>query len=370
MPGSFFLDSPAPPKLDLADARGQLFRTPQSPSPSSSLYYSISNFSRKRARYEESPLLDSQPDFTSPAPLVNTDYRLAGGADIRPTRLERPEVSAELDYRPNRYRERTLTSPVDVSVDSLTSSDVAVPGKSRKRSYGDSPSLVSYRSNEGDHPQLSTASWSRTVIDVVGKVWSFCCSGAFRGFYAGGGRGYDFPTSPPSRVEENTCQPTPRMRKSEAFAADIDNRRDQTPIPGQYPDDEIQRNWVVIPSGKDQGFFNGDGPSVTATSRAQRGSPGAVHRRRRSGVPRLGKRTVASAARPSTPSKMQASPATSKSPMSAETQRHAAQMRRIEREEDASLRRLNKQLQDMIKEGKQALGTRVEVEDMDLEDSD
>jgi hypothetical protein len=50
-------------------------------------------------------------------------------------------------------------------------------------------------------------------------------------------------------------------------------------------------------------------------------------------------------------------------PVSVETQRYMAQKRRMEREEDESLARLNRQLQAMIKEGKQALGTRVEVDD-------
>ena len=56
------------------------------------------------------------------------------------------------------------------------------------------------------------------------------------------------------------------------------------------------------------------------------------------------------------------------SPVSVETQRYVAQMRRMEREEDASLRRLNRQLQTMIKEGKQALGTQVEIDDLDMGD--
>ena len=57
------------------------------------------------------------------------------------------------------------------------------------------------------------------------------------------------------------------------------------------------------------------------------------------------------------------------SPVSVETQRYVAQMRRMEREEDASLRRLNRQLQTMIKEGKQALGTQVEIDDLDMGDN-
>jgi hypothetical protein len=48
-------------------------------------------------------------------------------------------------------------------------------------------------------------------------------------------------------------------------------------------------------------------------------------------------------------------------------QRYAAQIRRREREEDASIKRLNRQLQAMIREGKQALGATVEVDDLDMD---
>jgi hypothetical protein len=48
-------------------------------------------------------------------------------------------------------------------------------------------------------------------------------------------------------------------------------------------------------------------------------------------------------------------------------QRYAARVRRKEREEDASIQRLNKQLQAMIREGKEALGTTVEVDDIDMD---
>ena len=49
------------------------------------------------------------------------------------------------------------------------------------------------------------------------------------------------------------------------------------------------------------------------------------------------------------------------SPLSAEVQRQAMRMRRRELEEDANLKRLNQQLEAMIKEGKEALKTKVEV---------
>ena len=49
------------------------------------------------------------------------------------------------------------------------------------------------------------------------------------------------------------------------------------------------------------------------------------------------------------------------SPLSADVQRQAARMRRRELEEDANLKRFNQQLKAMIKEGKEALGTTIEV---------
>jgi hypothetical protein len=48
-------------------------------------------------------------------------------------------------------------------------------------------------------------------------------------------------------------------------------------------------------------------------------------------------------------------------------QRQAARLRRREREEDASIQRLNKQLQAMIREGREALGTTVEVDDFEMD---
>ncbi|KAL8741444.1 MAG: hypothetical protein Q9184_008384 [Pyrenodesmia sp. 2 TL-2023] len=51
------------------------------------------------------------------------------------------------------------------------------------------------------------------------------------------------------------------------------------------------------------------------------------------------------------------------SPVSVEVQRHAARIRRREIEEDANLKRFNQQLKAMIREGKEALRTTVEVED-------
>lgn len=140
-------------------------------------------------------------------------------------------------------------------------------------------------------------------------------------------------------------------------------------VPGQYPDDEIKDNWVVVTSGREQE----QQPSTNATKRVHKQNP-----RRRPLTSRLGKRSTITFNRPSTPTPSMdnttesstTETSASETRLSSEAQRHAAKIRRIEREEDASLRRLNKQLQTMIREGKEALGTRIEVEEdtMDMED--
>ena len=96
-------------------------------------------------------------------------------------------------------------------------------------------------------------------------------------------------------------------------------------------------------------------------------------------IPKFGRRPVLTASRPSltsfagspglcsdrsasfaSPRSPNISPRR-ESPLSADVQRQAAKMRRRELEGDANLKRFNQQLKAMIKEGKEALGTTVEV---------
>jgi hypothetical protein len=53
------------------------------------------------------------------------------------------------------------------------------------------------------------------------------------------------------------------------------------------------------------------------------------------------------------------------SPASIEAQRYVARIKKEEQEADESIRRFNAQLQAMIREGKEALGTRIEVDEVD-----
>jgi hypothetical protein len=382
----FFLDSPVPPKLDLAAAPSQLFQVPQTPSASSSLYRSISLPSRKRSRFESGERRPFTVDLSSPAPLVNADYDLAGGGEYnyqqqpyyhqqfsRGPWLVRREDPAEVDYRPSRYRDHPLAAPLDVSVESLTPSEAC--GHSRKRNRRDSnlpsnPRQPTHDEKNSNPSQSEPVSWSRAVFNVVGKVLDFCWSGAFRGFYAGGGRGYSMESDSGSGTRPESWQPPVCTEKeNDVTLDDVTHQRDGSfPVPGRFPKDEIQQNWVMVHEDAQDGFLKVVSPSpVTARRVGRRHGVVPSHTRRRSGVtmPRSGKRIM-----PSTPTRSQfSSPAKPReSPVSVETQRYVARMRRMEREEDASLQRLNEQLQAMIKEGKQALGTRVEVDDLDLDE--
>lgn len=401
IPGAFFVDTPVPPKLDLSGAQSQLFQLPQTPSASSSLYRSIST-SRKRARYDPSQnhrhdmtsserekptLYDSFTfdDGASPTPLVNTEYRLAGGREQPRNPFESGvgEPSTELDFRPSRYHQlgssATTHHPIDDSVESLSSpaGTTTAGGNSRKRSRRDS--VV------GEDAGSASVGWGRTVINVVGKVLDFCWTGAFRGFYAGGGRGYDLSsgTSPHRDGHqtgdghwESTVSPTEKETTGFATSTGCGGNHEFRLFPGHFPDDEIQRNWVVVEDGgSGSGGLNEPGSSTPSMRRvAHRKTMGSTYVRRRPiAVPRPGKRVTtgwSSPARPATPNRSQASsPTKSKdSPASVEAQRFAAQRRRIERQEDASLRRLNRQLQAMIQEGKAALGSRVEIDEVDEAD--
>lgn len=405
MSGDFFLDSPVPPKLDLTGANSQIYRPPRTTSATSSLFLSSpSAKNRKRARYgydgsnREATAFDARilresqatpvSELASPAPLVNTDYRLAGGGLDTPTessmlRYEKCEYTdngPELDYRPSRYRESAES--IAMAEDSVFQTPGIGEGNKRKR--GELPVEI-HGGNTSEN------SWGRAVISLVGgvagKVWDFCWSGAFRGFYAGGGRGYDLNDSPAARTPDVSFGQAAMQGPSNTPKSD----REETPVLGQFPTndatfsrsrrDELRNNWVIVTNGEDlaeNSSSNGArkiarknsvihqvGSRRTARIQPKRASltpsrvPNPFHQ------PQTPHSAYGSSPRVSSPMKAK------ESPVAVEAQRYAAKIRRKEREEDASMRRLNNQLKAMIKEGKEALGTKIEVDDsMDISDWD
>lgn len=343
-----FQPSTSPPKLDLANANSQLFQVPSSTSASCSLH-SLS-LSRKRPRRNTenlSTIFDSRHEAPSPSPLLQSDSRKISGSDDL-------HAAAELDYRPDRYRKSFLPPSLGESVESVVNPDAPKP--SRKRSRRDS--CVASPSVDGTSEAPARAGWGRTVIKAVGKVLDLCWSGAFRGFYAGGGQGYNMQAGSPTQFNPHWQQASPAEKGCDY----------RTPIPGQYPEEEIERNWVVIPTEPADPFVGNDSAG-SPSLRARRVHPASNPRRRPAVMPRSIKRAATPSLRPSTPTRSPglASPRAKDGASSGDMQRHAAQLRRKEREEDASIRRLNKQLQTMIRQGKEALGTTVEVDDLDMD---
>ncbi|KAJ5205319.1 hypothetical protein N7472_001767 [Penicillium cf. griseofulvum] len=350
MPNMHIFNS-ASPKLDLSNAPSQLFQVPASTASTS--LYSLS-VSRKRPRNNTEKLSHFESSFTG-SPMIHSNYRssVSGGNDFH--------ASAELDYRPNRYRESFLPPSFDSGDESTNLADY---NGSRKRSRLDSCII----SASPDGPNTTTPTgWGQTVIKAVSKVLDLCWAGAFRGFYAGGGQGYDLSSRPATTLESSWQPSTSPSAEKDMYTS---NTFCSTPVPGQYPDDEADRSWVVVPDSSDLSVGSSElaSPSLRARRIFQASSP----RRKSAVMPRLTKRVAYSSAGPHSPTKGQGlpSPRLRDAPASADIQRQAAKMRRKEREEDASIQRLNKQLQAMIREGKEALGTTVVVDDVDMYDSD
>ncbi|OAA38835.1 hypothetical protein NOR_06488 [Metarhizium rileyi] len=135
-------------------------------------------------------------------------------------------------------------------------------------------------------PGWGTLAFS-TIGGVVGKVWEFCKAGAFKGFYAGGGRGFEMqpgdadPGRPQNHeddeqqhripgyfpqgdtfYEQDTTEDTPIPSGASTPSAPAAKRRQTAPA------DELGRNWVMV---KDRA--SGTDATLRRTSAAYRQSP-------------------------------------------------------------------------------------------------
>ncbi|KAL8731430.1 MAG: hypothetical protein Q9166_003405 [cf. Caloplaca sp. 2 TL-2023] len=404
-----------PPKLDINVGAKSHFFQPPAPSAVETLQQSTTSTgsenvapsaNRKRSRHQYSlsdpatpcsastrswviPSSYNTPNLASPAPFVNTQYRLAGGLDTPTAALYTSLIlNDESDKSPNLATRRGSRSKQRGMLDEDYFTRI--------------PSALSREAN--GRPRLHTShmandSWGRTLFGVIGaagKVWNFCKSSAFRGFYAGKGRGYPLTALAGSVLDES--QLCHDMDEKQCASAE---REGHISIPGQYPEDFIEdymsqdhttppRPAKKIQRSKGEGDMRENWVMVGRTPIASReGSPVRLSARKlppssasgRRPMARTGKRSVLSAHRPSLTSRSGSpgmssghpasfastrSPVTSpkhESPASVDVQRHAARMRRREVEEDANLKRFNQQLKAMIRQGKEALRTTVEVDD-------
>ncbi len=416
MPGSFSFDATLPPKLDVC-AKSLFFQPPKTPSGSTLLRKSTPSLStldvsnstgRKRSRlhsYDDTTSSSSQshawsnmsaniqldtPGAMSPVPFVNSRYELAGGLDTPTASRSSAMDNGEDDHRASpdlHLRVGRGIRGFDPGAGSYfphSSSALAREGNGRPR----------IQTQPGIRDGLGRVVY--TFVGAAGKVLQFCKTAAFNGFYAGGGQGYDM--KPPLRsidggqsiwqdVETDDASQTWELEKSM--------------IPGRFPDEDFYPNYMSqdhttppraskkIQREKGSGEISASWVVVGSNPASRETSPSRLSHRKtpstgasaRRPAPKLGRRPILPASRPSLTSYAGSpglrsdraasfasprSPTTSpkhESPVSVEVQRHAARMRKRELEEDANLKRFNNQLQAMIKEGKQALGTKFEVEE-------
>ncbi len=351
-------------------------------------------------------------DLASPAPLVNTRYALAGGLDTPGLAAASSYDGANVAYEVNFRRRWSVTSNQHDS--SIATLGPLAGERNGKRRCPSSPNGT------------STQGWGQTVLHlagaVAGKMWELCRAGAFRGFSAGGGQGYAVqPVSSTDSIWEDldTQQAFPPLERSSTpvpgdfpHHADYGTQhihRDSTPTPPR-PAKRIHTytgsGWVMVDHHSDSRASSPRlsmrrTPSTTASNAApkshlprpvaqQRPQPSrqqSSHRRSLIPVSRRGS-TVSMAGSPALIHSPQnkapasfassrAAPSGNKTPSrpasrndlsniplpSPEAQKYAARVRREEREAEASLRKMNRRLKDMVREGKEALGSRIEIVD-------
>ena len=314
----------------------------------------------------------SSLDCASPAPLAATEYFLSGGMDTpgawREQRLEQAqEFDAEADYRCSRFSQ-----------------------KQRQISFGDAEAISTSFGGQQDRTStldsnnswgLKRTAWALTG-GLAGKIFNFCWSTTFKGFQAGGGQAY---TSNGSSIPGAF----PGSRKASANHEQSRPRRPSaTPVQYSYSRGTTEHSatkdsWVFLEhntiSQDDQspvrkrsrasvaGSYSTVQPvqpptkshtASFASPRSRTASSTSIHTRpASSGKSHRPSASAVSAASP----RRQASYFSQQSPVSPEVEAFQRKKRKEERRNDQSLKRLNSQLQDMIREGQQALGSKIEI---------
>ncbi|KAH8680511.1 hypothetical protein BX600DRAFT_428502 [Xylariales sp. PMI_506] len=503
MPGAFHLEAPngAAP---LSGVHAGIFRPPIAPSASNSIYMGKSTgylYSDASTPSSHSLAKRKRPGLRGMTPMDPYDNSIGAGDETFGAGRTANGGPGEMRYTlagqietPNGEAQRELGDMED-----STYSDIdyrrALGSKRPHDSFDPSMTQHPLAHQQPRRPEQAQGAfgWAlNTIGGVVGKVWEFCKEGAFRGFYAGGGIGYEVkPTVPPNGQVWCNEHDVPTLPNSipggfpESDYNPYTYERDtpeSTPPPaakrrhihgGQTPQDELRKNWVMVeePTDKRRASFTERVPSATHRSPTPsnyqvrpsshrriskpvgRLSTPSLGRRQSSrvshaGSPSLSNRQPASFAsprspvrseRPSTPSRLpvpvrSGSPSVPLSPhaahlqsphipspspyassshsghrrshsaivgaaaasatpgpssggeigsmrrrdslvhshsqhssprLDAEAQHMVLKRRKQEREADARINDFNARLLDMIRQGKEALGTTVEVEDGD-----
>ncbi|KAF1976383.1 hypothetical protein BU23DRAFT_551846 [Bimuria novae-zelandiae CBS 107.79] len=332
----------------------------------------------------------SRSSVRSPPPLANDRYELAGGMEVTDKfARENGQLDDYFHLEKQRGMWSTPTSP-----------------------RSDMPPQLQLVELQATTPKPWMLNQLMSIVGgVAGKLYQFC-SVPFRGFQAGGGHGYTFDNEEvaaklglqegPTHVASNICAP----QALPGHYSDSNNYGvlSVESLENERPGAKRQRtadHWVVV--NNDGGMLSRPStprlaarraPTQTRSpsqiprpvSRANMGTP--VHKRpslipvsRRSTVD---KRSIHGSSRPESPapSHMRSysrqsygspamfneQPQKKNSPLPPESQRLINKMRREEFEDDARMRRMSSQMSAMLREAREALGSKFEIEDEYMDD--
>lgn len=247
------------------------------------------------------------------------------------------------------------------------------------------------RMQSSPNGQLQTG-WTGLAISLVGKVFNFSSS-VVRGFYAGGGRGYDLKASPAQRFwasPEACSTPLPGAWQEYEFLGDFEQDNPNSPrVTAARPANKRRQTdrdtWVVvgtpdiIESSPKRKVSSTSIPRSnlaarpTASRASSRRSIAPVLRRQSAYVTQSGSPAVNSPAleainrRPSFVPTRLSSPRPGSSSgttyVTPEAERYVKRRAKQERQADAAIGDMSRKLNDLIRQGQEALGTKYSVED-------
>ncbi|RYO99949.1 hypothetical protein DL764_006658 [Monosporascus ibericus] len=289
IPGAFHFETSSSDGAPLSGVHPGIFRQPVSPSPSTSVYLGRStgslysdvstpapNVKRKRqGAREPTPLNEWTMAGDSGFSMSNTAERKPDLGTRKISGGRRRYVLAGQINTPNGEAQKELGDAMQDSVYSDADYRRAL-GSKRPHPELDTPSSRNSTDSMFQGQNLRCPGWSafaiKTLGGVVGKVWEFCKAGAFRGFYAGGGKGYaiqqppshqiskpagqvwcnehDVPTLPSypasTGLPESDYSPYYYERDAPEATTPPPPAAKRRQISDGTPGDELRKNWVVI----------------------------------------------------------------------------------------------------------------------------
>ncbi|KAI8956786.1 hypothetical protein F5Y11DRAFT_353274 [Daldinia sp. FL1419] len=294
IPGAFHLET-LNDGSSLSGVHPGIFRPPVSPSASSSVYLGKStgslhsdtstaglNTKRKRRGPRESGLFNSWGRGRSNAELNAQNKLQVDEVDEPAGGKGREYVLAGQIETPNRVISGAISEGMEDSVYSDVDYRRALGPKCSPTVETSAIHATSARSSPV--PTRQTNGWGSfalsTIGGVVGKVFEFCKTGVFRGFYAGGGKGYrvrtpphqpstangqlwcnehDIPTLPDFGTDTSTAPieiprpdyfpPSYGQESPESSPPPAAKRRQ---IDFGTPGDELRKNWVMVQESPEQ----------------------------------------------------------------------------------------------------------------------